>query len=341
MVEISVIMPIYNVEFFIKRSINSIIDQTFQNWELILVDDGSTDGSRLICNFYVSQDERIKLITQKNSGSGVARQNGIQHSSGKYICFVDPDDFVDSNMLDHNLKLMKQYNPDLVVNGYFDYTKDIRGNIKISERKLGANGFYNQEKFRDEFYKYEKTGAKALWNKLYKRQFLKSNGIKFTDQRVGQDVLFNYSVYRVVENIYLDNNTFYYYDQTRDGSAVKKYSDEKFLYEMNIAHSYHEMIKYWNKMDSYSQNIMFSYWLPVFNELLNVNKKTSPLKFKDAVARMVFIRNNVEIDNMFKKIELRTVTGKFTKILYLLMKYRLTNIAVIFMKLYNQLYSKY
>ena len=111
--QVSIIVPIYNVERYLRRCIDSIIGQTFKNWELILVDDGSTDSSGLICDDY-SFDERVIVIHKKNEGISITRQFGLNKAKGRYIQFVDSDDWIESTMIEKMYDLATTNNSDLV-----------------------------------------------------------------------------------------------------------------------------------------------------------------------------------------------------------------------------------
>ena len=112
MEKITIIIPIYNCEKTISRCIDSILRQTYKNFELILVNDGSTDGtSRILCSY---KDNRIKLINQENKGTGSARNTGIKYATGDFICFVDGDDYVEPNFLCEGYELIKKYNAQIV-----------------------------------------------------------------------------------------------------------------------------------------------------------------------------------------------------------------------------------
>ena len=117
---ISIIVPVYNVESYLKRCIESILNQTFRDFELILVNDGSTDNSEIICKEYALKDERIKYFYQRNKGVSEARNKGIDNSSGEYIQFIDSDDYVDENFLEIVVNRFKRDNSDIVFIGFYN-----------------------------------------------------------------------------------------------------------------------------------------------------------------------------------------------------------------------------
>lgn len=128
---ISVIIPVYNAENYLDNCIASVREQTFDNWEIILVDDGSTDKSSVICDTWALEDERIRVIHTENQGAAAARNTGIKYATGLYVCFIDADDIVDSNYLEYHIELLKEYKADISVCGY--------RKIYVSNDKLKAS----------------------------------------------------------------------------------------------------------------------------------------------------------------------------------------------------------
>lgn len=121
--QISVIIPVYNAAPYLVRSVNSVINQTFPNWELILVDDGSKDSSGQICDEFAQRDSRVRVVHQENAGAGAARNDGIKQASGEYIVFVDSDDFIEPDYL----ALLSKHSEDLV---FIDVDRvDSKGNV--------------------------------------------------------------------------------------------------------------------------------------------------------------------------------------------------------------------
>lgn len=114
MVQFSIIVPVYNVKSFLRQCIDSILGQSCLNFEVILVDDGSTDGSSIICDEYANKYEKVKVIHKQNGGQNSARIAGLSNSQGKYICFVDSDDYIDSEFLMNFQKILDAYEPEII-----------------------------------------------------------------------------------------------------------------------------------------------------------------------------------------------------------------------------------
>lgn len=160
---VSVIIPIYNAEKSLEKCVNSVINQTYKDLEIILVDDGSTDKSLTICKSF--KDKRVKVYTQKNSGPSCARNLGLKSSDGNYVIFVDSDDYMENNMIELMLEKLKSENSDLCICGYYTVSK----NIKIRH----SIGKINDNDFRKIMFEYENNVGGYLWNKLSKKSCIK------------------------------------------------------------------------------------------------------------------------------------------------------------------------
>lgn len=213
MKKISVIVPIYNCEEYIERCLQSIINQTYKNLEIILINDGSTDGSIKICEKYKQSDYRIKLINQKNSGVSVARNNGIEISTGEYITFVDSDDYIDSKMYEELINNIE--NCDIAVCKYVS----IKNEIMISQHCNYNKKIINKKDIIPLFLQGDVLTA-HLWNKLYKRDLF--DGIKFNNYNMLEDLDVMYRILDKCQNIaYIEKEYYYYVYNT--SSLTKKY----------------------------------------------------------------------------------------------------------------------
>lgn len=336
MLKISIIIPIYNVENYLNRSLDSIKNQTYQNWECILINDGSTDKSEEICQRYVEKDRRFKLYTQKNSGSGIARSNGLNKASGDYICFIDPDDYIHTEALQNNISIAEHYEPDVIANGYNELREK-----SVNQRKHVITGFFKQKEFREYFKSYAQVGATAVWNKLYKHSFLKNNHVTFTSQRVGQDALFNYDVYKYVASIYIDGNCYYYYDLTREDSVVNTYNENRFKYENNILNSFKALVKYWNRENEYINEILIREWNILFNEIKNINLQNSPYSNEQKKIFLGKIYASDRFQNLTSKLSLSKIPSRISQIVFYLLNKKMYNVLLIVIRLYLNIRSYY
>lgn len=181
--KISAIVPVYNTEKYVGRCIESILAQTFSDWELILVDDGSNDGSLNILKKYESQESRIKVIHQDNAGPGIARNTGIKHSSGDYIVFADSDDRITNDYFEK----LSHESADVV---FIDINQVDEDFHVTSQEHMSDYSSLS----KDDFIRGQMTG-KILWGgvrKAVKSELLSKNGIGFTDHKVGEEAIYSF-----------------------------------------------------------------------------------------------------------------------------------------------------
>lgn len=186
---ISVIVPIYKVEEYLDKCITSIVQQTYPNLEIILVDDGSPDSSPAICDHWAQQDERIQVIHKKNGGVSSARNAGLRAAKGQFISFVDPDDYIEPKMLEMMIAEMRDEQVDVVQCGYNEM---LNGNVEVhshSKKRMSADTAVKSLLLWDGYVQ------SYLWNKLYRRSILMS--VEFCeDLRYGEDTVFIYQALR-------------------------------------------------------------------------------------------------------------------------------------------------
>lgn len=183
-VEVSIIVPVYNAELTIKECIESILKQTFSNWELILVDDGSTDVSLEICNYYMIRDPRIRVIHQKNKGVSRARNRGMETAKGKYLMFIDSDDKVGITFLEKYLWTMKKLNCDVVIGGYLKIDLENEKEDLYLPKQVGI---YHNEIWEEICKKPEMFGY--LWNKMFKKSIIHRFNLKLREDMYSQEDL--------------------------------------------------------------------------------------------------------------------------------------------------------
>ena len=163
---ISIIVPVYKVEKYIHKAVNSILEQTYKNLEVILVDDGSPDNCPKICDEYAAKDKRVKVIHQKNMGLAAARTSGIIKAKGEYVSFIDSDDWIESNMLEKMTLAAEKNCADIVICDYKIFNGDEEKTCEIHRQKL--NNEWTVERFRDEFL--FDNYANFMCNKLYRKK---------------------------------------------------------------------------------------------------------------------------------------------------------------------------
>lgn len=219
LVKVSLIVPVYNAEEYLKISLNCLINQTLKDIEIICVDDGSTDNSLKILEEYSKKDSRIKFITQKNSGPGVARNNGIKIAKGEYLAFPDSDDEMLPEMYETLYNTAKAHNADLVECNYFRYNNKLR---KAKLRfKMPENTIFNWQINHEYPFRF---GRKTPWNKFVKREFVIDNNIKFADTYYSEDHLFTITTRILAQKVVFINKYLYIYKYRSDSACHKKFN---------------------------------------------------------------------------------------------------------------------
>ena len=235
--KISVIIPIYNVEKYLDKCINSVVSQTYTNLEIILVNDGSIDNSRKICDEWASKDKRIIVINQINKGVSVARNKGLEKSSGEYVAFVDADDYLEKNMIKKLYINMIKNNTDLSICSFFYYEIETR---KLIQAKTNSS-LLNMTKleFLDNlYYEYYKG---YLFNKLFINDIIHTNKIKFDEnKKICEDLIFILQyISKCNNNISYTTEPLYYY-VIHSKSTMHNMNDDK---RYNQLHSIIEAIQ--------------------------------------------------------------------------------------------------
>lgn len=232
-VDISVIVCIHNIEPYLPKCIESILVQSFKNFELILVDNGSPDNCPDICDSYASTDNRIKVIHKKNEGLLSARKAGLEKAKGKYIAYVDGDDWVDIFYLDTLHNIAKANDADMVVTGYF---KEFDG--KIETIRPISSGIFNQDQIRSEILpnamfngRFCQHGVSTyVWNKLFKKELLDEILFKVPNDIVmGEDAAITYTYLSISKKLVISRIPLYYYRQRSD-SIIKSIENPKIEY---------------------------------------------------------------------------------------------------------------
>ncbi|EXJ23291.1 glycosyl transferase, family 2 [Alkalibacterium sp. AK22] len=276
MFDVSIIMPVYNVADHLARAVESALAQKHVLCEIILVNDGSTDGSKEICDAYAQQEPLlVRVIHQDNKGSGPARNRGLKEAKGDYIYFADPDDYFDDQLLADNLAIAKQRQAEVMV---FGYTQEKAGKPETREDKLpNLPQLDSQESFRDHFRNVYYFSPYALWNKLYLKDFLDRHQIRFGRQKQGQDALFNIEVYKNLSTLGVNRKAYYHY-VTHAGSAVNRYREERFRLELNIAQAFEKLLIGWGRAEAFSDLIAEEYFNVIYLEMANLVHPDCPHK---------------------------------------------------------------
>lgn len=219
LVKISIITPVYNVQDYLEKCVESILSQTFKDYELIIVDDGSPDKSSDIADEYALKDSRIKVIHKENGGAPSARNAGIDVATGEYLYFPDSDDWLEPQYLENMYKCARSSNVDLVISGFT--IEQFENNIESSfVTSVDSHIFNNKSAVRNNIHRYFNNMMVAVpWNKLYKASYIKNNDLRFPNLK-WDDLHFNLEALRNIDSIAISSEAGYHFFRSRPGSET-------------------------------------------------------------------------------------------------------------------------
>lgn len=216
MKKISVIVPVYNVEKYLEECVDSIINQTYENLEIILVDDGSKDSSPVICDNYIEKDLRIKVVHKTNGGLSSARNTGLENATGDYIMFVDSDDILLPNSCELMLNEIESKKADYIIGNYQNCDED--GQLwdkPVFDQEKYTNFKLNIKDYKNSFYIMNSSAC----NKIYRKSFLDKLNIRFVEKVPAEDAIFTTHCFIFAKNVYYINDVMYIYRQ-RAGDSI-------------------------------------------------------------------------------------------------------------------------
>lgn len=297
---VSIVVPVYNAENYLSPCIESILNQTYKNIEVILVNDGSRDRSGLICEKFAIKDNRVKVIHQKNSGPSTARNVGIKNARGKYIQFVDADDCIEHNMTERLVREMKD-NSQLVICGYKIIYKNNNKTIHINKIP-DQYGTYGKDDFLKIFGRlYEERLINSPCNKLYVNEIIKNFNLNFPEGiKMGEDLLFNLEYFKLCKKVSVISEPLYYYIKLNNSSLTNSYeenyfSTQKFLYE-KVKEFLKDSSSY-NAVNKFLVNRVYSYnIIDCFTKIINNNANLSTVEKKGMIKNIISdksVRENI------------------------------------------------
>jgi glycosyltransferase involved in cell wall biosynthesis len=344
---VSIIVPIYNAEKYLKTCIDSILNQTYENIEVILINDGSTDNSKKICCEYKEKDSRIVVIDQPNCGPSISRNNGLKLSTGKYVQFVDADDYIEQDMTEKLIKSMDN-NTQLVMSAFnVVFIKDGKGDKVTNDcnKLLGMKNYYKKPEFLSVFGEFFLLDyINVLWNKLYSIDVIKKNNLRFIDDLfMGEDLLFNLDYIKSCDDIKFINQPLYNYLQINENSLTRKSKKNFFEIQQMLFKKVREFMKendcYSNKNKGcveklYTDLIISSFDNIILDSNLNGNSKKA---YMNRIVQDDSVRESIQFfkfGNIQKKLIYLFIKYKKVICIYLLIKYKLIlkNQRIMFIK---------
>ncbi len=222
-VKISIIMPVYKVEDYVAKAIDSILDQTFTDWEFLIVDDGTPDRSGEICDEYAKKDSRITVFHTENGGAPAARNLAIEKAKGKYFYFMDSDDWAEKTMLEDMYNLAERDNAQLVVAGYFIDTYYSDTEYRTDNQLIDNAVYKTADEFRQNAHRlFDKNLLYTPWNKLYRTDYIMKNNIRYS-KTLWDDFPFNLDVVRNIERVTVTDKQYYHFIRKRAESETAAY----------------------------------------------------------------------------------------------------------------------
>lgn len=326
---ISIIMPVYNAEKYLNRSIESIMNQTYNNIEIILVNDGSTDNSLEICTNYQEKDNRIKLINQENKGVSFARNKGIDESTGDYIMFIDSDDYIEKNMIEDMVEKIIEDDIDLIISGIkMNYIKN--GQVIQEEKYQLKDKMYTiEEMLNDILIDIDLICICGPCCKLYKTEIIKNNRIKFTNEfTMGEDTWYNLDyIDACTGKVVTMSNIYYNYMRENPDSLFTKYHDDYIKVTEKVYNKFLNLLERKSNsetVDRYEKNYIFNL---VYANSINFKYDTT---HKKKIEDLEYSLKNKVVVNGIKKIK---TVGIKEKIFVFLIKHKCKYILYLYFKL--------
>ena len=335
---VSVVLPIYNVEMYLERCIESIVNQTYKNLEIILVDDGSPDHCPQICDEWGKKDSRVRVVHKVNAGLGMARNTGIEHATGKYICFFDSDDYVKTNTIEKIVGLTEKVNADIVTFGYSNVDNNglVKNEYVPSTVKEIFRGKEVQEEFLPDMLAERKESVNkrlhmSAWASLYSMKLIKESGWKFVSEReiIAEDVYSLLVLYKSVQCVAVLSEALYFYC---DNGASLTHTYRKDRYK-KIEKFYIETTQK-SKQLGYSEKVIDRVRMPYYSFTIAALKMISRANCSYREKRHYI--NEIMDSKTFRTLikEMDYAEESFSrKVLWTVMKFKLTDVCYMLLRL--------
>lgn len=229
---ISVIVPVYNVEKYLNRCVKSILSQTYRDYEVLLIDDGSTDKSNELCNLWIQRDNRIKVYYQQNQGLSAARNTGIKYAKGEWITFLDSDDYIEKHYLEILVHNMQMTSADISCCDYLRTDKwQIKGIDYVSNQYIELKG-------NDILVFYLENDIVSAWAKLYKRELF--SNIKFPVGKINEDISTIFQIFCKAKKVTYSYSRLYFYYKNNEGITKQKFEYKN----INLIEAWEEVVNF-------------------------------------------------------------------------------------------------
>lgn len=341
MYKVSIIVPIFNVERYLKRCMDSLLSQSLRDIEIIMVDDGSSDNCPQLCEKYKDMYSNIKVVHKKNEGLGFARNSGLEVAEGDYVAFIDSDDFVDIDMFQHLYEYAIKNNCDAVFCGYNIY-KDAENIRKIQENASYVLRCGNNEVKKvlldmvgaEPYYHSDAKLLMSVWRAIYSRKVIENNNLRFVSERIyiAEDIIWHIDFLPCCQCVGLIPQTCYYYCENGT-SLTRTYRADRFKKELFLYHTQEDKL---HKIGY--DNAEFKTRL---NRQLLMKMRVCILQQVTFLKQLGYINARRNIRDIVKTPEIQMIMKTYPyrllpmrhKLFFLLVKFRLYDILIVLFKI--------
>ncbi|MCJ7651855.1 MAG: glycosyltransferase [Candidatus Lokiarchaeota archaeon] len=335
---VSIIIPVYNTGGYLAKCLESVINQTYRRIEIILIDDGSSDNSGKICDEYANHDDRIYVIHQENQGVSVTRNVGINKSKGKYIAFIDSDDWIESKMIEVMVSNAENYDGDAVICGYYEYgyyKNDKNKKVKffpVKEMKVCEKNIFLEELLKISHVDY----YNSPWNKLFSRKIIIENKLQYNPEiAFFEDLIFNLGFFNNTKRVILVKDELYNHRVDVTDSLTKKYIKEMWDIQLCLLKKYK---KIYINAGLFRMNVkkINAFVIKCFKLTIShrIMYDISPYKVK--LEYMKKIINHKEIEEIINNVD---VTDRFSSVIVWCLKNKQYNILLLLFIIKNYLFK--
>lgn len=309
-IDLSIIVPVFNVEGYLKRALDSILMQSSPiNYEIVLIDDGSSDNSGAICDEYQNNFSNVCVRHIENNGVSEARNLGISLSRGNYLYFMDPDDFLSDDFFEQICpNLNGKWN--VLCFGYNEIKENNNTILSCRSHSYQHLGLLKKEEFRNDFIDLFKTDMMYnVWSRIYNKEFILKNNIKFPSRPIGEDTLFNFQVYQHLDNILFIDSTLYNYIAGRSGSALTEFNPRRIEIQLDELQALQKLLDQFQTEDDtliqeIKTKIVVSAAFQISNLSLRVQEKIELLQslVDNQAFESIFLGNRNQIIGSYKML---------------------------------------
>lgn len=331
---VSVIIPVYNVFCYLERAVNSVLNQDLQDFEIILCDNSTDSECTELCKRLANDNEKIKvLFAEPQCGPGVARNKGLDYAQGKYVYFMDADDYMANNTLSDNVAIAEKYDCDIVKFGFTSLIADNGGKIVSKNAMLPAfDGLYTFDMLKENFAQYLESASYSVWSRLYKKAAVQT--VRFEQCTTAEDAIFNMDILiNGIKSIYFNRKSYYYYIG-RPSSIMGKYNPNRYKNELELLEHTERAISNWSNRSELMNKISQMHLQSFLMEYNNFTLPGCDLTISEAAEIVDDIYNSAEIQAAIKAVPNIKIAQPSAWICYLLSKHKMFKTAVLFKRIY-------